>query len=109
MPDGTTKRRIAELDARKRSGQLSNDEQDELSSLQKQLRQVIGIGGRTRRVQGPAEKARTSISQALNRVEGQLAEILPALAGHLKHSVKRGASFSYEPEEVIEWKITILP
>ncbi len=99
-------RRIAELDARKRSGLLSNEEQDELSSLQKQLRQVIGLGSRPRRVQGPAEKARTSISHALDRVEDQLADILPALASHLKHSVKRGASFSYEPEEAIEWKIT---
>ena len=96
---------IAALHAKKRSHGLSEEEQAELVNLQNELRRVIGLGGKARRVAGPQERARTNISKAIGRVESSLAEVMPSLAMHIQRCIRRGAVFVYAPDEPVHWRI----
>src|SRR3712207_9010648 len=56
-------KRVEELNSKKSTAGLTNDEQDELAQLQRELRRITGLGGRTRKRPGPSENARTSRSE----------------------------------------------
>lgn len=99
--------RVAELDRKKRTSGLTQDQEREKDFLQNQLRQASGLGGRTRKVTGPVEAARSSVTNAIVRAQREIARRDPVLGEHLRSTIKRGASFSYRPVEPLEWQITL--
>lgn len=70
----------------------------ELEQLIQHLSAAAGLGGRARQPGSAAERARVnvtkSIKQALDRIEGHL----PALAHHLRSTVRTGTFCVYEPD-----------
>ena len=79
--------------------------QAELDALVDHLTAAIGHGGRTRRVSGTAERARTAVTQRLRGTIRQLADAHPELGRHLRASVSTGLYCSYTPPDDTTWHI----
>jgi hypothetical protein len=75
---------------------------EERDKLLEHLRQVVGRGGRLRRMPGdPAERARTKVKNAINRAYERLQEAAPEfgpLVCHLRASVRTGLYCVYQPK-----------
>jgi hypothetical protein len=105
------RRRLRELDAdlveaedhhdRARAEQM----RIEREFLLAELRAAVGLGGRARRAGDPGERARKAVSgrirQAIDRIENDA----PALARHLRNSVKTGTFCVYRPESAVNWQL----
>lgn len=101
------RRRIAELDAKKSSVGLTAAEEKELQALRDQLAQALGVGGRPRKMAGPAERARSNVWHALERAYQAIEQPLPLMAQYLRNSIDRGSVFTYRPHEPISWNIDL--
>ena len=70
---------------------------EELDFLTQELARAVGLGGRTRRIAGAAERARVNVQRrirdAIRRIEAQD----PDLAKQLNQAVRTGAFCVYEP------------
>jgi hypothetical protein len=79
--------------------------QAELDALVDHLTAALGHGGRTRRVSGTAERARTAVTQRLRATLRQLADAHPELGRHLQASVSTGLYCSYTPPDDTTWLV----
>jgi hypothetical protein len=70
---------------------------DEMEALASELAQGVGLGGRGRKASSTAEKARINVRKRLLDVFTRIGEHSPALAKHLKQSIKTGSFCSYDP------------
>jgi len=61
------------------------------------------FAGRVRRFDGPSEKARKRVSNAIARAIADLMEEHPALARHLDNSIHTGKQCRYSPETEVRW------
>ncbi|MGH7803405.1 MAG: hypothetical protein ACREQJ_03595, partial [Candidatus Binatia bacterium] len=95
------RRRLAEL-----RGELEHvtDENDlgratrlraELEALTRELAAAYGLGGRSRRTGSLADKARVNITKTIQGAIERIGAESPALATHLKKSVRTGTFFCY--------------
>jgi predicted ATPase len=75
----------------------------ELDVLVDHLTAALGLGGRTRRVAGTAERARSTVTQRVRATIRRIAEVHPELGRHLLASVSTGAYLSYRPERDVRW------
>jgi len=71
--------------------------QAERDFLEEELRRSLGTGGRLRRTNHAAEKARVNVKKRLQGVIDRLQGERPALAAHLQKSIKTGTYVSYQP------------
>ena len=90
--------REAEVEATKhcdthRAGRV----REEIEALASELAQGVGLGGRGRKASSTAEKARINVRKRLLDVFVRIGEHSPALAKHLKRSIKTGSFCSYDP------------
>ncbi|MEU8821868.1 AAA family ATPase [Actinoplanes sp. NPDC048796] len=69
----------------------------ERQALVDELRRAAGLGGRTRRHNAEAERARVNATRALRTVLTRLEPLVPIAAAHLRASVRTGSFFRYEP------------
>jgi tetratricopeptide (TPR) repeat protein len=107
------RRRLTELRADLDEAEAGNDPgrvaraREEMESLLQELSRAIGLGGRGRTSGSAAERARQSVTRALQRVLGTLAKASPALGEHLAHSVRTGTFCAYEPDPLsgIRWTV----
>jgi hypothetical protein len=107
------RRRLTELRADLDEAEAGNDPgrvaraREEMESLLQELSRAIGLGGRGRTSGSAAERARQSVTRALQRVLGTLAKGSPALGEHLAHSVRTGTFCAYEPDPLsgIRWTV----
>jgi hypothetical protein len=79
--------------------------QTELDALVDHLTNAVGLGRRTRRASGTAERARTAVTQRLRSTIRQLADAYPDLGRHLQASVNTGLYCSYTPPDDTTWHI----
>lgn len=105
------KARLAELDADADEADAAHDgeraararvERDELIDS---LTRAVGLGGRARRLDDPAEKARKTVTARVRNSIRRLDATLPGLATHLDRSVDTGLWCVYRPERPTPWHL----
>lgn len=77
----------------------------ELDALVDQLTEALGLGGRARSAGGAAERARSAVTQRIRATIKKLDEVHPALARHLRASVRTGVFCVYDPETPVRWTV----
>jgi len=80
----------------------------EHSTIQSYLKSARGVQGRPRVFSGENEKARVSITHALNRAYEDIQEQAPKIAAHLKSNITKGSEFTYR-DASRSWKVRRTP
>jgi hypothetical protein len=77
----------------------------EIDFITQQLKAASGLGGRERRIGSSAERARTSVTKAINTAVKKISMASPALGHHLSKSISTGLFCSYtpDPDDPICW------
>lgn len=114
--DGQARRayetRIRELQEELDDADAANDigrserAQAELDALVEHLAGALGLGGRSRRGAGTAERARSAVTQRVRTTIRKLGDDHPELGRHLAASIRTGTYCSYRPERPVPWEIT---
>ena len=76
----------------------------EYDELMAHLSSSIGLGGRTRVATTSVEKARSAVTWRIRSSIKKIEKQHPALAKHLKASIKTGTFCTYQPESAIDWE-----
>jgi predicted ATPase len=103
--------RLIELDGDITEADTANDPERasrariERDFLVSELRAAVGLGGRPRRGQDPAERARKAVTWRVRESINQIAGGHPALGHHLRRSVRTGSICAYEPDQPTEWRL----
>ena len=79
--------------------------QEEYDALLERLSASVGKGGKTRKVGGSVEKARTAVRWRIRSALKKIEEVHPSLAKHLEVSIKTGVFCEYAPEKEIDWEV----
>ncbi len=78
----------------------------EREALLEQLSVAYGLGGRARRLgSSAAERARSTVTQRIRDALGHVEAGHPALAAHLRASIRTGTFCAYLPDEPVPWKL----
>jgi len=77
----------------------------ERSMLAGELAAALGLGGRTRFAGDPAERARKAVTMRIRAAIDAIAGQDDALARHLRNAIRTGRLCSYQPEEIVSWRI----
>jgi predicted ATPase len=77
---------------------------EELDTRVDHLTASLGLGGRSRRTAGSAERARSAATQRIRSAMKRLAALHPELGRHLDASITTGTFCSYQPEHVVVWQ-----
>lgn len=107
------KARLEELREEAETARTFNDgeraarAQVELDTLVDHLEKATGLGGRTRKVGGEAERARTSVTKAIKGAVGRIAASSEVLGRHLDTTLRTGLYCSYNPDErvPVNWEV----
>ncbi|UTW46371.1 alpha/beta hydrolase [bacterium SCSIO 12696] len=78
---------------------------EERDALLQQVRQGVGLAGRKRPLNDPAERNRKAVSARIKSSIQKIAEAHPALGEHLKNSVSTGMFCCYSPTEPQQWQL----
>jgi hypothetical protein len=70
---------------------------EELEAITEELARGVGLGGRSRKAHSTTEKARVNVRQRLQAAITRIAEHSPALAKHLRKSLRTGSFCRYDP------------
>jgi tetratricopeptide (TPR) repeat protein len=98
------RRRVDDLRAELEEAERFNDPERaaaaraEIDFVTSELTAAVGRGGRARRLPGPRERARQSVTKAIRSAIDRIAEHSPALGEHLAVSVRTGAACIYDPD-----------
>lgn len=76
----------------------------ERAAILEQLAGALGLGGRTRRTGGDAERARKAVSMRIRAAIARIDHELPPLGRHLTVSVRTGVFCAYLPERPVRWR-----
>ena len=79
--------------------------EEEMEALTKELSAAYGIGGRTRKLAAPGEKARKTISKAVSRTLEHIKANDLNLWSHLQISLSLGSFPAYKPHPPVNWII----
>jgi hypothetical protein len=85
--------RIREL----RGRAASPGDEEELTTLTRELARATGLGGRVRSFVDAKERARTAVRKSIKRAIDEIAFALPALGEHLAERIETGAVCTYRP------------
>ena len=72
--------------------------EDELDALVEHLTDALGMSGRSRAMTDAAERARSAVTHRIRATIRHLAEVHPALGGHLERTVTTGRFCMYEAD-----------
>ncbi|HSJ01091.1 MAG TPA: hypothetical protein VK956_01505, partial [Verrucomicrobium sp.] len=75
----------------------------EKDALIAELKKSMGLGGRSRKMGDPAERARTAVTWRIRHAIKKLEGAHPGLARHLTNAVRTGVYCSYMPEKETKW------
>jgi tetratricopeptide (TPR) repeat protein len=78
--------------------------QEELDTLLAEISRATGIGGRTRKMGDPAERARSAVTWRIRKAIKALTDHHPALGRHLSNSLQTGVFCRYSPEKPVVWE-----
>lgn len=101
--------RLHELDAEEAAAEAAGD--GEGAALAREHRQVLaetvardlGLGGRSRRIGDPVERARKTVSTRIRRAVAAVGRVHPELGRHLERSIDTGSWCAYQPPEPVDW------
>jgi hypothetical protein len=85
----------ARIRALREAPALSEAEQDELSSLTRELARAIGLRGRVRSFADAPERARTAVRKAIKRAIDEISAANPAVGQHLDRRIETGSVCRY--------------
>lgn len=113
--DATARRQYEER-ARELQGEIDEADADhdlgraerlreEFDALVDQLTSASGLGGRTRRTTGEAERARSAVTQRIRSTIKRIDQEHPELGAHLRASVSTGALCGYRPPTAVRWTV----
>jgi predicted ATPase len=77
----------------------------ELDTLVDHLTAALGLGGRSRRGGGTAERARSAVTQRIRSTIRRLGAAHPELGRHLAASITTGTYCVYRPEHPVDWQL----
>ena len=103
--------RIRELQADLQEAESANDLaraekiHEELDPLIDHLAKSVGLGGRSRKVVTPVERARSAVTWRIRSAIRKLEAAHPTLGRHFTHSIRTGTFCSYAPEKPVDWAI----
>ncbi|GMV14414.1 MAG: hypothetical protein AMXMBFR56_26380 [Polyangiaceae bacterium] len=97
---------IADSEAKHDLGRLGKA-RAELEQVTDQLVAALGLGGRSRKLGDPVEKARTAVTWRVRSALKKIAEAHPELGRHLGVSVRTGTFCAYDPEREVRWRLTM--
>ena len=100
---------LRELDADVDRAEAADD--GERAALARERRQALaeavardlGLGGRSRRLDDPLERARKTVSTRIHRAIRRVEHAHPDLGRHLGRSITTGALCVYDPAEPVRW------
>jgi tetratricopeptide (TPR) repeat protein len=101
--------RLRELDAEEADAEARGDgdgatrAREQRQLLAETVARDLGLGGRSRRIGDPAERARKTVSTRIRRAIAVVTRGHPELGRHLERSVDTGAWCSYRPAEPVRW------
>jgi tetratricopeptide (TPR) repeat protein len=101
--------RLHELDTDEADAEAAGD--GERAALVREQRRVLaeavardfGLGGRSRRMGDPMERARKTVSTRIRRTVATVGRVHPELGRHLERSIDTGAWCAYRPAEPVDW------
>lgn len=82
--------------------------QNELDALEQELLSAFGLGGRSRQLDDPSERARVNVRRSISRALDAIAKSDPPMADHLRHRVTTGRFCRYSPDagDPVTWRVT---
>jgi tetratricopeptide (TPR) repeat protein len=101
--------RLHELDAEEAEAEADGDGEraavvrERRQSLAEAVARDFGLGGRSRRIGDPVERARKTVSTRIRRAITQVGKAHPELGRHLDRSIDTGAWCAYRPAEAVTW------
>ena len=101
--------RLREIEAELAEAARANDPgraeplEEEKERLLDEMRKATGLGGRDRKMGDSSERARSAVTWRIRHAIKKLEVVHPALARHLRVSIKTGVFCSYEPEKETRW------
>jgi TolB-like protein len=101
--------RLREIEAEIVESAESNDPgrterlEEEKEHLLDEMRRATGLGGRDRKMGDATERARSAVTWRIRHAIKKLEPAHPALARHLRHSLKTGVFCAYVPEKETRW------
>jgi len=78
---------------------------EEKQLVESEISAAFGLGGHTRPVGSPQEKARKSVSEAIHRALKNIRTLDSHLGNHLTNSINTGVRVSYSPEPAVAWHL----
>lgn len=102
--------RIRELQTDLLEAEEANDStraeaiREELDPLIDYLAKAVGIGGRSRHLAAPAERARSAVTWRIRNAIKKIEAADKTIGRHFKNAVRTGAFCSYQPEKPVAWK-----
>lgn len=78
---------------------------DERLAIAAALGEAYGLSGRARLAHDPAERARKAVARRIGTAIDAVERVHPALARHLRLTVRTGRVCRYEPEQPVEWTV----
>ena len=101
---GAYRKRMQELQAELEEAHEFNDLgrierlQEELDFLSQELSLAVGLGGRARKTNSPADRARSAVSKSIRTALRRIAKSHPPLGDYLRHTVRTGMFCRYAPD-----------
>jgi hypothetical protein len=102
----TYQRRLRELREELEEAEQWNDSvraeraRNEIDALETELARAAGLGGRSRRVGGAAERARVNVQRRLADALRRITDVAPELGKYLGLTIRTGVYCSYLPDRV---------
>jgi pimeloyl-ACP methyl ester carboxylesterase len=85
-------------------GRIQRLEQEH-DSIFAELRAATGLGGRSRKLKDPGERARKAVTARIREGIERIVEAHPAAGEHFARTVRTGSFCCYEPTTAIDWQI----
>jgi hypothetical protein len=80
--------------------------EEEREALLRQLAVDTGLGGRSRRLNDPVERARKAVAARIRDAIRRIAKVHPELGAHLGGSVATGLCCVYRPRDATRWSVS---
>jgi hypothetical protein len=85
--------------------QQAAEAREELEFIARELAGAYGLRGTPRRLDDPAERARTAVRNRIRDAVARIEVSQPALGRHLRASIRTGTFCSYQPEQPVAWQV----
>jgi TolB-like protein/Tfp pilus assembly protein PilF len=96
-----------EIDDAESANDLARAERgrEELDQIVELLSGALGLGGRSRALGSPAERARSAVTWRIRSAIKKIAKAHPPLGRHFDNAVRTGTFCVYQPERPVDWRL----